>query len=133
MRGELTAEVEVRPGEARRCLDTTDFGPISLRSEFLHASFADEDTTYLLIGERYLHLPEAHLSAHSVGSVIKISTDVFARQVTLEMAGATGAIFEDNFFDMVPGQTREIAVIETADGSLVNISALNADQVSAQM
>jgi Ig-like domain-containing protein len=45
----------------------------------------------------------------------------------------TGAVFEDNFFDMLPGQTREIAVMESAGGSLVNISALNADQVSAQI
>jgi beta-mannosidase len=132
-RGELTSEVAIEPGEAKRCLDTTDFGPISLRDEFLHASFAGTDVTCLLIGERYLHLPEAHLSVHRAGSAIRISTDVFVRQVALEMVGVTGAVFEDNFFDMVPGQAREVKVIVPAGGSLVNISALNADRVSVQV
>lgn len=128
-RGELTAEVGVKPGQAERCLETTDFGPISLRNEFLHASFADRDVTYLLIGERYLHLPQAQLFVHIVNGKIQISTDVFARQIALEMNGVTGAVFEDNFFDMAPGQTRSIAVLDSAGGSRVNIRALNAKQV----
>ena len=63
--GKLETEVSVKPGEAKRCLETTEFGEISLRSEFLHATFAGYDAVCLLIGERYLHLPPARGSSRS--------------------------------------------------------------------
>ncbi len=131
--GELTTEVEIQPGKSKKCLDTIDFGPISLRSEFLHASFADINSTHLLIGERYLHLPNANLSVKVIDGEIQVSTDVFVRQVALEMEGAIGALFEDNYFDMLPGQTRTIAIIDSAGGKRVNVSALNANGISLNL
>jgi len=130
VRGEMEAHIEVKAGEARRCLDLTDFGPISLREEFLQASFAGREATQLLSGERYLHLPRARLAARIAGGgKIEIATDVFARQVVLESEGAGGAVFEDNFFDMAPGETRTLAVLDAAGGKRIGIKALNADAV----
>jgi hypothetical protein len=130
LRGQLETDVTIGPGQARRCLVTTDLGPVYLRTEFLHTTLGDRDATYLLTAERYLHLPNAKLTARAVGDKIEISTDVFARTVSLEMNGITGAAFEDNFFDMVPGQKRIISVIYPEDGArLVTISALNAEPV----
>lgn len=130
LRGQLETDVTIGPGQARRCLVTTDLGPVYLRTEFLHTTLGDRDATYLLTAERYLHLPNAKLTARAVGDKIEISTDVFARTVSLEMNGVTGAAFEDNFFDMVPGQKRIISVIYPEDGArLVTISALNAEPV----
>jgi len=126
-------EVEIQPGKSKRCLDTIDFGPISLRSEFLHAGFAGTNATHLLIGERYLHLPHANLSANIINDKIQISSDVFARQMTLEMDGVTGALFEDNYFDMLPGQTRIIVIMDSAGGKRINISALNANGISVNL
>ncbi|UCD64834.1 MAG: hypothetical protein JSW34_05210 [Candidatus Zixiibacteriota bacterium] len=125
-RGQIETQIEIEPGRAKRCLITTELGPIYLRNEFLHATFAERDATYLLIGERYLHLPEAKLTASVFGGKIEITTDVFARTVTLEADGVTGAVFEDNFFDMVPGQKRTIEIINLAGARTVTISALNA-------
>jgi beta-galactosidase/beta-glucuronidase len=125
-RGQLQTEVKLEPGQAKRCLVTTELGPIYLRNEFLHATFGTRQATYLLIGERYLHLPKAKLTAHTIGDKIEITTNVFARTVTLEMDGVTGAVFEDNFFDMIPEQKRTIAVINPAGGQAVTIRALNA-------
>jgi len=127
--GELSCEVELKPAEAKRCLVTTDLGPIYLRNEFLHAKFLDKEVTYLLIGERYLHLPHARLRARLVGDKVEISTDVLARQVTLEVNGVTGAVFEDNHFDMPPGQKRTIAVVHAAGGRQIIVKALNADRI----
>lgn len=128
--GKLQAEVSVKPGEARRCLNTTNLGEISLRSEFLHATFAGHEATCLLIGERYLHLPRARLTARLAGGRIEIATDAFARQVTLELAGVTGAVFEDNFFDLVPGRKRSLAMVPTAGGRTLTVRALNAEPVA---
>ncbi|MHC4179198.1 MAG: glycoside hydrolase family 2 protein, partial [Planctomycetota bacterium] len=46
-RGRLTAEVELEPGQAKRCLSTTDFGPVVMRTEFLQANFAGREVTQL--------------------------------------------------------------------------------------
>jgi beta-mannosidase len=133
VKGELTAEVSLGPGEAQRCLEAAPFGPINLRREFLWATLAMPDevleASYLLIGERYLHLPEAHLSAHLTAGGLAVATDVFARQVTLTMVGVTGAVFEDNVFDMVPGETRRIGVVRDAGGADLRIDAVNAASI----
>jgi len=131
--GQLETHVTVGPGEAKRCLLTTDMGPVYLRNEFLHAEFGNRDAAYLLIGERYLHLPNAKLTANAVGNKIEISTDVFARTVCLEMQGVTGTVFEDNFFDMVPGQKRTVSVINPTGGQTVTITALNSKPVRVKI
>ena len=128
----LQAEITVKPGQSQRCLDTTEFGEINLRGQFLHASFAGHEATQLLIGERYLHLPQAKLTAKKVGDHLELTTDVFARQVSLQFDGVSVAVFEDNYFDMLPGQTRSISIVNAADGKQLTIHALNADGASLQ-
>ncbi len=133
LRGEMQAQIELGPGESRRCLHTVDLGPISLRHEFLHAAFRDCEATYLLKGERYLHLPPGKLEAHTVDGSVAISTDVFARQVTLETEGATDVRFEDNFFDLAPGQVRHVRVSGTLAGSPVTVRAFNAEAIRLEL
>jgi len=133
LRGQLEEHVTVGAGQAKRCIVATDLGPIYLRNEFLHATLGEREATYLLTGERYLHLPNAKLTARAAGDKIEISTNVFARTVSLEMQGVTGAVFEDNFFDMVPGQKRTITVINPAGGRIVTVSALNAKPLQMRM
>jgi beta-mannosidase len=125
----VQAEVSVKPGESRRCITTTELGEISLRTQFLHANFAGCDASYLLIGERYLHLPKARLEARLVADRITISSDAFARCVSLEVEDAVGEVFEDNFFDMTPGQTRTIKIVNNAGGDRLIVKALNAEKV----
>ncbi len=125
--GQLLTEVSVKPGEARRCLDTTALGEISLRSEFLQANLAGHTASYLLIGERYLHLPQAHLKVRQANQKLEITTDVFARQV--ELQGDGPADFEDNYFDLAPGEWRSIPISNATQGGQLAIRALNADPV----
>ncbi len=130
-RGETSTEVEAAPGESKRCLDLTDFGPISLRNEFLWATYAGREATCLLIGERYLGLPQASLNARRVDNGIEITTDQFARQINLEATGATGVRFDDNFFDLPPRASRMVRAIEKPRQEReVVISALNAKPIS---
>ena len=129
-RGKLQAEIAVPPGQSKRCLDLTGLGEISLRSEFLRATFSGREATSLLIGERYLHLPRAHLTVRKQNGRIEIATDVFARQVELRFDGIAEAVFDDNCFDLAPGQKRTIAVVGTASGRNLEVRALNANPVS---
>ena len=131
--GRLSADVEVAPAESKRCLDTVDLGPISLRGEFLRAEFAGRSATCLLTGERYLHLPEATLAIRRMCDGIEVSTDAFARQVTLDVDGASGAVFEDNFFDLPPGGGRMIGVVDPAGGRRVTVRAYNSGPVAVDL
>ena len=130
--GVLEIDVALQAGEARRVLDTVELGPIRVCDEFLQASFAGQEATYLLVGERYLHLPRARLQVDRVDGRLEITTDVFARQIVLEAPGASGATFEDNYFDLAPGQRRAVNVIDPAGGGQVVVQAYNADPVSIQ-
>ena len=127
--GKLQVDVAVKSGEARRCLNATPLGEISLRSEFLHAALAGRESICLLIGERYLHLPTARLAARLADGRIEIETDQFAREVALEFEAVTGAVFEDNFFDLAPGRKRTIAVRKAAGGTALTVRALNAEPI----
>ena len=126
IRGEIRAAVRVGPAQSARCIDTVPLGPISLRHECLRAQLGPLSATYLLVGERYLDLPEAQLSVQRDGRSLRISTDVFARQVTLD-TDEYGYLFEDNHFDLAPGETREVAILfpDVADASSVHVSCLN--------
>jgi hypothetical protein len=131
---ERRTEVTLAPGEAWRCMETTAFGPVSLRTEFLWARLETSSGIYqsscLLLADRYLHLPQADLSVALLGDgAIEISSDVFARQVSLEMVGVSGTVFEDNHFDMLPGERRRIAVIGGPGEGMIRIGALNAEPV----
>jgi hypothetical protein len=110
----------------------TDFGVLSLREEFLRAAFGQSEATLLLAAERYLHLPEARLKASRSGDEILISTDAFARQVTLEFEGALGQAFDDNYFDLAPGHSRRVRVLEPGGGKALSVRALNAAPVAVQ-
>jgi len=43
-----------------------------------------------------------------------------------ELLPITGAVFEDNFFDLVPGQKRRLVVVNAAGGTRLDVHALNA-------
>lgn len=131
--GWLETKVSLKTGQAKRCLVTTDLGPVSLRTEFLEASFMGKQATYLLIGERYLHLPRAKLAAHKTDDGIEISTDVFVRDVRLQVDDITGAVFEDNYFDMSPGQKRIIRITDAGGGKRITVGALNAGPVHLEI
>ncbi len=131
--GERTERVDVAPGEAKRCFSTTELGPIVKRREFLQAEYAQRVISQLLSAERYLHLPAAGLSAQWEDGKISVSSRAFARQVNFVAEGATGAVFEDNFFDLAPGQTREIRMLHSADAEQIIVDSLNSDPIVLQI
>ena len=128
--GKLETDGSVPPGESKLCLNTAPLGEISLRNQFLRATFDGHEASLLLIGERFLHLPPAQLQARRVNDAIEIRTDNFARQVALEFPGTTGSVFEDNFFDLSPGRTRRIGVVYSAGGHQLTIRAVNTELIT---
>ena len=125
----LSVEVSIAPNEAHRCLDLTEMGPISLRHEYLYASFHGVDATLLLTGERYLNLPKATLRARQTDDGIEISTDIFARQISLDVPDSDGVVFSDNYFDLNPGAIRTVKPIRVPMDGELHIEAVNADPI----
>ena len=80
-----------------------------------------------------LNRAKPKLTVNRTADGIQISTDNFAKQVTLEMPGVTGAIIADNYFDLPPGQTRTIPVIDPAGGARVRVSAVLAETVEMDL
>jgi hypothetical protein len=72
------------------------------------------------------------LDNDQVDSGVEISTDFFARQVTLAVPSASGVVFEDNYFDLAPGQKRTVRVIHPSNALEIEVSALNTPAVRVQ-
>ncbi len=123
--GELSEDVLINPGESRRVLDAAPLRTIVFNREFLVAEFNGHVQTLLLNGERYLQLPDANLIVRTTNDGIEISTDKYARQVTLENLEGAGDIFEDNYFDLVPGRTKKIKVRTVKGSQKILVSSLN--------
>ena len=53
--------------------------------------------------------------------------------MTLEVPGVSGAVFEDNFFDLSPKKRQVVGVIDAAGGERVIVRALNAQEVRVEL
>ena len=42
---------------------------------------------------------------------------------------ASGAVFEDNYFDLLPGESRTVRLLHATDGQKVRVSAVLAEAV----
>jgi len=126
---QLSEEVRINPGESSRVLDAGHLRTIVFNKEFLIAEFNGQVQTLLLNGERYLQLPQARLKVTSTSDGISLSTDKYARQVTLENPEGRGDIFEDNYFDLSPGQTKKIKVKTDIKSHKILVSSLNSPPV----
>lgn len=127
--GQKMVDVDISPGFSKRCIDLTPLGLISLYDEFLVAEFEGSLNTYLLKGERYLRLPDAKIDVQLAEKGVELTCDVFARQVTLEVPEVTGVVFEDNFFDLVPGQKKLVKILNLVDGNRIVVRAVNASPI----
>ena len=66
------------------------------------------DKISLLAVKRYLHLPHVTVQAHYKDSRIELTTDVFARQIALEIEGAPDTLLEDNFRAYINGFSKNV-------------------------
>ena len=120
-RKEIVREVAVAPGKSAVVVRLDQAGIRAFRREhILFAALSDKAgrviarTSALADIERRLAFPNAKLDVKAEGGSLVITTDKFARSVTLEGdAGGDpfGWFFEDNYFDLVPGETKTVRVL----------------------
>jgi hypothetical protein len=87
--------------------------------------------------ERKLRFPKAKLKASIKNNVIEIKSDLFARWIELsgnDNGDEFGWLFDDNYFDMVPGETRRIRVLGKHNkGTITITSRSSSDTIKLKM
>jgi hypothetical protein len=83
--------------------------------------------------ERYLRFPEAHIGLAAGNGSITVSSDAFARCV--ELTGDAdgdefGWLFSDNYFDLMPWESKKIEILGDHKKGTVRAGAFNAPHLS---
>jgi hypothetical protein len=80
----------------------------------VHATFHDVDASLLLAEPKDLALTAARITASVDGNDVTLATDRLALSVMVWLDGVD-ATWSDNFFHLLPGEPRRIAVFPEAD------------------
>jgi len=120
-RKEIVREVTVAPGKSVVVVQLDKASIRAFRKEhILFATLTDKSGTVLARAnafadiERRLTFPAAKLDVKLVDGALVITTDKFARAVTLEgdaNGDPFGWFFEDNYFDLFPGEKKEVRIL----------------------
>jgi hypothetical protein len=120
-RREIVKKITVGPGKSIVAVKLDQEGISAFRREhILFATLKDDSGSVLARAhafvevERRLDFPDSVLDLKVEQGVLVISTDRFARAVTLEGdAGGDsfGWLFEDNYFDLFPGEIKRVRVL----------------------
>lgn len=98
----------------------------------LHAVLMDENgreicsTSALLRHENMLPFPDAALTVEEDGDCLIVRTDRYARCVELsagEAGEGFGWVFGDNFFDLLPFETKRVAILRRGEGNCIRAKA----------
>ena len=120
--------VELKPSESKRIVDLThEFYEIRKRSEFLVARFDDQVKTHLLWPEKFLKLKNGEIIAQYDNDELILESDTYIKSVELTIPEVSGAVFNDNYFDLFPGQIKRVRIIEQKNGKQIWIKGLNSN------
>jgi hypothetical protein len=126
MKKRISRKVDLPSGESKRIADLTfEFHEIWKREEFLVARLGNQVVSHLLWPERSLKLKEGDISATVKGDEIILSSPVFIKDVELYLQGTSGAIFSDNFFNLLPGEVKKVKILNDQGGKSLEIKGVN--------
>ena len=121
VRKEIVREVKVTPGTSAVVVRLDEAGIGAFRREhILFATLTDASgkviarTTTLADIERRVAFPPAQLEVKVKDGALAITTDKFARSVTLNgdaNGDELGWFFEDNYFDLMPGEVKTVKIL----------------------
>ncbi len=123
VRKEIVRDVKVAPGKSAVVVRLDEAGIAAFRREhILFATLSDASgrtiarANALADIERRVAFPAAKLTVQVKDGALAITTDKFARTVTLEGdadGDPSGWFFEDNYFDLMPGEVKAVRILGT--------------------
>lgn len=120
--------VNLQPSESERIVDLThEFYEIQKRKEFLVARFGQQVKSHLLWPEKYLQLKPGEIRAILKNDNLIFESDTYIKSVELSIPGVSGAVFSDNYFDLVPGEMKQVILHESMGGKQIKVKALNSN------
>ncbi len=136
---ELRSEVKIKSGQSRVIMNLDEIGMIPQHMG-LFAKMLDSGGKVLARAnsfvdvERRLDFPEARLEMTQDNDALVITTDKFARCV--ELTGDAdgdrfGWFFEDNFFDLYPGETKRVRLLGRHRAGMVTAKSFWSPHVCA--
>ena len=117
MKSRKVWNTNLQPGQSKRVADLTGFYDIGKRKEFFVARLGNRVVTHLLWPEKYLILPDSEIKAVKTDQGITLSSAKFVKEVELYLDGTSGAVFSDNYFNLIPGESKTIKILVKPDGS----------------
>jgi hypothetical protein len=130
---EIRKTIRILPGESRVVIDLYQEGIGSFRLEHvLFAALKGQDGKTLAVAhalpdiERRYTFPDAKLSVKAVENGLEITTDKFARSVTLTGNAGDyefGWFFGDNYFDLVPGEVKTVRILGRHESGKISVKA----------
>jgi beta-mannosidase len=134
MKSRKVWNVNIQPGQSQRVADLTGFYDIGKRKEFFVARLGKRVVTHLLYPEKYLMLPETEIKAIKTDQGITLTSAKFVKEVELYLEGTSGAVFSDNYFNLIPGEAKTIRILLKAEGSkILKIKGVNSLQTSIDL
>ncbi|MFC2115086.1 glycoside hydrolase family 2 protein [Bacteroidota bacterium] len=119
---------DLKSSESKRVIDLShEFYEILKRNEFLLARYADQVKTHLLFPEKFLKLENGTITATYDNGELMLESDTYIKAVELSIPDVSGAVFNDNYFDLFPGQIKQVSIIEQKDGKQIRIQGLNSE------
>lgn len=128
-RKEIVREVTVPPGQSQVAVRVDQAGIRAFRKEHLLFATLTGNSGHVLARtnafadiERRLTFPEAKVNVQLQRGALVLTTDKFARCVTLSgdaQGDAFGWFFEDNYFDLLPGESKVVRILgQHAEGHI---------------
>ncbi|MFC2115087.1 glycoside hydrolase family 2 protein [Bacteroidota bacterium] len=128
MKKQITRSVNLASSSSKRIVDLAfEFHEIRKRDEFLVARWGDHEVTHLLWPEKFLHLRDAEISVKWEKAELVLNSDRFVKDVELYMTNTSGAVFSDNYFNLIPGEEKRIEIIDSKNGNSIRIKGLNSE------
>jgi hypothetical protein len=120
--------VTMASGSSGRILELAyEFHEILKRDEFFIARWGDQKKTHLLFPEKFLNLPDAEISASFIDGELVLSSDYFVKDVELYMTNTSGAVFSENYFNLLPGEVKRVSIIDHQNGKSIRIKGVNSE------
>lgn len=128
---EFSLPVRVRAGQSDLICTLDEFGQFPRMKLIVGRLVKSDGTPVSTVStfadiERHLSFPDAKLTLEIEGDELIVCTDRFARCVELsgdKDGDPFGFYFSDNYFDLLPGETKRIHIKHSLEGGIVSAKA----------